>query len=51
MSRFSLEGKVALVNGGSRGIGEAIAHEFARGTRRGRYRHPRVKQDGVDAVA
>jgi NAD(P)-dependent dehydrogenase (short-subunit alcohol dehydrogenase family) len=49
MSRFSLEGKVALVNGGSRGIGEAIAHALAEQgaavivTSR--------RQEGVDAVA
>ncbi len=49
MVDFSLQGKIALINGGSRGIGEAIAKGFAQ--------HGATvilssrKQEGVDAVA
>lgn len=49
MSNFELTGKVALVNGGSRGIGEAIAREFAR--RGALVIVSSRRQEGVDAVA
>ena len=29
MSQFDMTGKVAIITGSSRGIGEAIAHEMA----------------------
>jgi NAD(P)-dependent dehydrogenase (short-subunit alcohol dehydrogenase family) len=48
MTSFQLTNKVILVNGGSRGIGEAFAHEFAR--RGATVIVTSRKQDGVDAV-
>ncbi len=49
MSTFSLEGKVALINGGSRGIGEAIAKGFA--AQGASLILSSRKQEGVDRVA
>ena len=49
MADFSLNGKVALINGGSRGIGEAIALAFAE--QGATVIVSSRKQEGVDAVA
>lgn len=49
MVDFDLKGKVALINGGSRGIGEAIAKEFAR--RGATVIVSSRKQEAVEAVA
>ena len=49
MTSFQLTDKVILVNGGSRGIGEAFAREFAR--RGATVIVTSRKQEGVDAVA
>jgi len=49
MTDFNLTDKVALINGGSRGIGESIAKEFAK--RGAKVIVSSRKQEGVDAVA
>jgi NAD(P)-dependent dehydrogenase (short-subunit alcohol dehydrogenase family) len=49
MVNFDLKDKVALINGGSRGIGEAIARDFAE--RGATVIVSSRKQEGVDAVA
>lgn len=49
MDRFQLSGKTALINGGSRGIGEAIARAFAEAG--ARVILSSRKQESVDAVA
>ncbi len=49
MADFSLDGKIALVNGGSRGIGEAIAKGFS--AQGATVILSSRKQEGVDAVA
>ena len=49
MTSFDLSGKVALITGASRGIGEAIAHAFAQAG--AKVLLCSRKQEGVDAVA
>jgi NAD(P)-dependent dehydrogenase (short-subunit alcohol dehydrogenase family) len=49
MDRFRLDGKTALINGASRGIGEAIARTFAAAG--ANVVLASRKQEGVDAVA
>lgn len=49
MTEFSLAGRIALINGGSRGIGEAIAKGF--GAHGAMVVVASRKQEGVDAVA
>lgn len=49
MVEFSLQGKITLINGGSRGIGEAIAKGFAQ--QGATVILSSRKQEGVDAVA